>query len=723
MRIREILRLLREVGVSKDAIQVMKDKGITTKQLYSMSLKDLKKLLPDPEDAENVYLIVKEIRAEEEKDREVKLLEKEKPLPPFAASEKEEGGELSKLLSAAKGEIGFIFTISSDDELQKLMDSIDKKKNGVLIPFNFKIHPSRFTLPIITYVYVKGSGVRAALLVDEIIAEGAEEIVKKEGTPLTAPPRISSAIRARDGFVVPKEVPLKRFTNLDGKPVKSARQYTLINIAKNRLEEVGAEPKGEEKRKEVEKTAEKCKKRGAPRGRGAKITGEVIEKISVEKATNSSLIEEFLKKRKATLPPDLKEYLAIETYQEKLPKERTEKITDVVVKLWRLTDRLLKELDTDPDETVYRLPSKSYYVLAKKLIEKEVPEVAYEEITKRALIEYNKNLVDPHESVGIVAAQSIGEPGTQMTMRTFHYAGVAEINVTLGLPRLIEIVDARKTPSTPMMEIHLKEDIRKDLSKVKSLANKIEKTTVEDAASLDLDLFNMIIRIKPDKKICEKKEITIDDFLEGLRRVKGEINVEGDEIIVKPREERYKTLLLLWEQIKKSKVKGIEDISRVIVRSEEEGYVLYTEGSNLARVLSIEGVDQYKTTTNNILEIADVLGIEAARNAILEEASSTLKEQGLSVDLRHLMLVADVMTNTGVVRAIGRHGISGEKSSVLARAAFEITTTHLLNAGVVGELDPLQGVAENIIVGQPITLGTGAVKLVYTPRGMKPKAK
>jgi len=118
-----------------------------------------------------------------------------------------------------------------------------------------------------------------------------------------------------------------------------------------------------------------------------------------------------------------------------------------------------------------------------------------------------------------------------------------------------------------------------------------------------------------------------------------------------------------------------------------------------------------------------VLGIEAARNAILEEASSTLKEQGLSVDLRHLMLVADVMTNTGVVRAIGRHGISGEKSSVLARAAFEITTTHLLNAGVVGELDPLQGVAENIIVGQPITLGTGAVKLVYTPRAMKPKAK
>ncbi len=136
-------------------------------------------------------------------------------------------------------------------------------------------------------------------------------------------------------------------------------------------------------------------------------------------------------------------------------------------------------------------------------------------------------------------------------------------------------------------------------------------------------------------------------------------------------------------------------------------------------MLRLPGVDHTRTTTNNIMEIYEVLGIEAARNSIIREASRTLGEQGLSVDVRHIMLVADLMTYDGAVRAIGRHGISGKKSSVLARAAFEITTAHLLKAGVTGERDSLEGVAENIIVGQPVTIGTGAVELVYQPKEKK----
>jgi len=131
--------------------------------------------------------------------------------------------------------------------------------------------------------------------------------------------------------------------------------------------------------------------------------------------------------------------------------------------------------------------------------------------------------------------------------------------------------------------------------------------------------------------------------------------------------------------------------------------------------LEIDHVDRKGTTTNSILEIFEVLGIEAARNAIIHEASRTLEEQGLTVDIRHIMLVADLMTNDGDVKAIGRHGISGRKSSVLARAAFEITSTHLLRAGITGEVDTLEGVVENIIVGQPVTVGTGAVNLVWAP--------
>lgn len=91
--------------------------------------------------------------------------------------------------------------------------------------------------------------------------------------------------------------------------------------------------------------------------------------------------------------------------------------------------------------------------------------------------------------------------------------------------------------------------------------------------------------------------------------------------------------------------------------------------------------------------------------------------------MRHIMLVADVMTADGTVRAIGRHGVSGEKSSVLSRAAFEITVNHLLLASQRGESDELNGVAENIIVGQPVNLGTGAIELVMNPKKPKQKGK
>lgn len=178
-------------------------------------------------------------------------------------------------------------------------------------------------------------------------------------------------------------------------------------------------------------------------------------------------------------------------------------------------------------------------------------------------------------------------------------------------------------------------------------------------------------------------------------------------------EPSYKKLLNVNESLKDLKVKGIDGIKRIIIRKEpEEGYVIYSEGSNLDKVLEIEGVDPYRTTTNDIQAVGRVLGIEAARNIIIQEAYNTLMEQGLNVDKRHIMLVSDVMTSNGTIKAIGRHGVSGEKSSVLSRAAFEITVNHLLDASRRGELDTLGGVAENIIVGQPVNLGTGAVELV-----------
>ena len=379
---------------------------------------------------------------------------------------------------------------------------------------------------------------------------------------------------------------------------------------------------------------------------------------------------------------------------------------------------VLKKINSYVKKKKYTLP----YSVREEIAERIVKEGLTDKIEKfvdKAFEQYNNNMIEPAEACGIVAAQSIGEPGTQMTMRTFHYAGVAEINVTLGLPRLIEIVDARSTPSTPMMTIYLEGAYKVHAEMAQKIANKIEMTRLQDIASLEMDIENLVIYVELDEKSMSKRDISRDDVIEKIKKIK-KIKVEeikGGKLKIILEEPSYKGLLMISEHLKKLKIKGIDGIERVIIRNEPgEGYVIYTEGSNLEEVLKIEGVDSTRTRTNDIQAVARVLGIEAARNMIIEEAYNTLMEQGLYVDIRHIMLVADIMTVDGTVRAIGRHGVSGEKSSVLSRAAFEITVNHLLRAARKGEVDELKGVAENIIVGQPITVGTGAIKLAMGAR-------
>lgn len=392
----------------------------------------------------------------------------------------------------------------------------------------------------------------------------------------------------------------------------------------------------------------------------------------------------------------------------------------------KTTEKLKETIQKELEEMKIHIPESVVDKLVERIGRKKVSLKDLRTVLNQVAERFAQHMIEPGEAVGIVTAQSIGEPGTQMTMRTFHYAGVAEMNVTLGLPRLIEIVDARKTPSTPMMEIHLLPKVRNDRKEVGRIASKIEITRIIDVAEIETDITNMQVIIKPDPKKIRKKEITMDDIGEKLgemlkekkkklkeKEEKGyESETDKNTIRIKS-ESSYRKLHALATEVKVMKIKGVDGISRALIKKEPEGYVIYTEGSNFAKVLEIDGIDQTNTTTNSIYEIFEVLGVEAARNAIIDEASKTLQEQGLSVDIRHIMLIADLLTNNGHVESIGRHGVSGKKSSVLARAAFEITASHLLNAGVIGENDPLSGVTENIIVGQPISLGTGAVQLIY----------
>ena len=352
-----------------------------------------------------------------------------------------------------------------------------------------------------------------------------------------------------------------------------------------------------------------------------------------------------------------------------------------------------------------------------------VTDKQFEEIMTRIAREYAMTRVQACEAVGINAAHSIGEPGTQMTMRTFHFAGVAEINVTLGLPRLIEIMDARKEPSTPTMTIYLETGYREDRDKAREVSWMIEAAPLHEFGDIETDIADMCVIVEINKEVCKKRKIDIADILKRApqkikdkrhyRDFECEIDEEAGILRFTPKnEDSYQNLFQLADHVRQVIVQGIDDIKRVVVRKENNEYILHTEGSNLKDVFEIPGVDCTRTKTNNIAEIAATLGIEAARASIIDEAYSTLKEQGISVDRRHIMLVSDIMCMDGEVKQIGRHGIAGEKESVLSRASFEVTVNHLLDAAVAHEYDELSGVTENVIVGQPIQLGTGDVKLM-----------
>lgn len=381
----------------------------------------------------------------------------------------------------------------------------------------------------------------------------------------------------------------------------------------------------------------------------------------------------------------------------------------------------MKKVDYDSIINQYPFPPAVKEEIKAELERNNVNKTNAKKIVERCYEAYLANLMEPGEAAGIVAAQSIGEPGTQMTMRTFHYAGVAEINVTLGLPRLIEILDVRKNPSTPMMTIRLLPEYAQDREKAREVANRIEATYVRDVADIEVDIRRMTIIVRPDNAALERKGLSLEDLKNKISKaLKTEVEeAEDGSFAIQIAEPSYKALMVAFEKIKDAVIMGIKEIRRVIIRKEDDEYVLYTEGSNLKKVMKVKGVDFTRTTTNNIYEIYEVLGIEAARNAIIREALDTLEEQGLEVDPRHIMLVADVMTADGELRQIGRHGVAGEKHSILARAAFEMTVNNLLDAAVKGEVDYLKGITENIIVGQPIKLGTGDVELVLKLGGRK----
>lgn len=347
------------------------------------------------------------------------------------------------------------------------------------------------------------------------------------------------------------------------------------------------------------------------------------------------------------------------------------------------------------------------------LLDSKLSKEGAEIVCKKGLSLYNKAKVEPGQAVGIITAQSIGEPGTQMTLRTFHFAGIAERNVTLGLPRLIELVDARKKPVTPTMDIYLDNESKKSREKAIDVARNILQTKVSALISDSETDYTSQIKLILSANRLKERGCTVGEVEAALQsNKKFKIETTGDLITLKLVEESdAPTVIAIRNKVLNTTVKGVPDIERVTLVQKDDEWVIQTTGSNIAKVLEVSGIDKKNVRTNNVFEIAGTLGIEASRNALINELNSTLEDQGLEVDNRYIMLVSDLMCSRGYMQQIGRHGIAGTKDSVLARAAFEITVPTIAHAALAGEVEQLKGITENVIVGSIIPIGSGTVDL------------
>ena len=325
--------------------------------------------------------------------------------------------------------------------------------------------------------------------------------------------------------------------------------------------------------------------------------------------------------------------------------------------------------------------------------------------------------IDSGEAIGIVTAQSFGEPSTQMVMKTFHMAGVSEMQVTSGLPRLIEIFDARKKPSSPKMEIYLNKEYNNEKD-ARTFAEKIKEVTLKEIASeITLNFSDKRVEIKIDRKGLKQTHTSVKKVVEKLQEQKFNVSEKGDLIILNASEMDFKEIYQLKEKLKKTIISGVKGVEQILIVKKEKGFMIMTLGTNLKEMIKFKEVDENRILSNDLHEVSEIFGVEAARQLIMDEIYGVLNSQGLDVNERHLKLVSDAMTNTGKVRGVTRMGIIAQKSSILARATFETPVKQFINASIKGGGDKLTSIIENIILNQPVPVGAGLPGLLVKITG------
>ena len=363
----------------------------------------------------------------------------------------------------------------------------------------------------------------------------------------------------------------------------------------------------------------------------------------------------------------------------------------------------------------------------------------------RALRKYQRSKTEPGTAVGAIAAQSIGEPSTQMTLKTFHFAGIASKNVTMGVPRVKEIINAAKNIKNPTISAQLVNDNNKYLAR--NVKGRIESTTLGEVTEAITEVYMphevyLLVDISMDTISKLQLELRIDQICSAIAHAPklkiGDANLRINSdtqiriyIPCKDMSELHYSMQKLKRALPKIVIKGIPTITRALIytkteddpEAKEKEYMIEAEGCGLREVMTMEGVCGIKTRSNHIMETQDVLGIEAARSIIVKEISIIMDQYGISIDERHLDIMADLMTAKGEVLGITRFGISKMKDSVMMLASFEMTTDHLFNAAVYGRKDAIQGVSECIIMGIQMPIGTGLFKLLKQHDNAPPKTR
>jgi len=341
-----------------------------------------------------------------------------------------------------------------------------------------------------------------------------------------------------------------------------------------------------------------------------------------------------------------------------------------------------------------------------------------------SLSHLKNNKIAAGEAIGIVTAQSFGESATQMTLNVFHFAGVSEMQITLGLPRLIEIFDARKNPSTPSIEIYL-DDKHNNKNDARRIAELIKETTINDITSeIKIDFSEKKVLIEFDKSLLKDLKLDIKDIKDKIADKNLKVRARETGVTIDLDESDYKDIYKIKERIKVLIISGVKKIKQILPVQRGKDFVILTAGSNLKDILEVKGVDKEKTISNDIHEVSKIFGIETAREVIINEVLKVIKQQGFDIDRRHIELIADVMTSSGEVKGVTRIGIISNKSSVLARASFETPIKHFVNASLRGGKDRLISVIENIMFNQAVPVGTGLPGLLLEiTHGRKSKEK